>query len=187
MRLLAISGSLRHESHNTRLLREVAEQAPPGVEVSYFEDLKAIPPYDQDDDVEPAPAAVVALREAIARSDAVLIATPEYNSSVPGVLKNAIDWASRPRAATPLQGKPAAVIGATTGSFGAVWAQAELRKVLASTGARVIEQGVALASCPKEPGGQGDLPAEYLNSGREVIEALMGEVAADTAPQPIAA
>jgi len=188
MRLLAISGSLRRESHNTRLLREVAEQAPPGVEVEYFEGLKAIPPYDEDDDVEPAPAAVTELRESIARADAILIATPEYNSSVPGVLKNAIDWASRPRAATPLQGKPAAVIGATTGSFGAVWAQAELRKVLASSGARVIEQGVALPSCPKEAAAaQGDLPAEYLTAGRTVIEALMGEATADAAPQPIAA
>jgi len=187
MRLLAISGSLRQESHNTRLLREVAGQAPAGVEVTYFEGLKAIPPYDQDDDVEPAPAPVAELREAIARADAILIATPEYNSSVPGVLKNAVDWASRPREATPLQGKPAAVIGATTGSFGAVWAQEELRKVLRSSGARVIDQGVALPSCPKEPGAQGDLPAEYLDSGRDVIEALMGEAAANAAPRPIAA
>jgi chromate reductase len=187
MRLLAISGSLRRDSHNTRLLREVAEQAPPQVEVSYFEGLKAIPPYDQDDDVEPAPAPVAELREAIARADAILIATPEYNSSVPGVLKNAIDWASRPRASTPLQGKPAAVIGATTGSFGGVWAQAELRKVLGSSGARVIEQGVALPSCPKEDGAEGELPAEHLESGQAVIEALMDEVAADAAPQPIAA
>jgi chromate reductase len=187
MRLLAISGSLRRESHNTRLLREVAGQAPPGVAVEYFEDLKAIPPYDQDDDVDPAPAAVAALREAIARADAVLIATPEYNSSVPGVLKNAIDWASRPREATPLQGKPAAVIGATTGSFGGVWAQAELRKVLASSGARVIEEGIALPSCPKRNGAEGEMPAETLEAGRAVIEALMGEATADAAPQPIAA
>ena len=189
MRLLAISGSLRRDSHNTRLLREVAEQAPQ-VEVSYFEGLKEIPPYDQDDDVEPAPAAVAELREAIARADAILIATPEYNSSVPGVLKNAIDWASRPRAATPLQGKPAAVIGATTGSFGGVWAQAELRKVLASSGARVIEDGVALPSCPKdseqEPP-QGELPSQYLDEGRSVLKALMGEAAANAAPRPIAA
>jgi chromate reductase len=102
MRLLAISGSLRRASHNARLLREVAEQAPAGVEVEYFDGLKAIPPYDEDDDVDPAPAPVAELRQALARADALLIATPEYNSSVPGVLKNAIDWASRPRASTPL-------------------------------------------------------------------------------------
>jgi chromate reductase len=187
MRLLAISGSLRRASHNARLLREVAEQAPAGVEVEYFDGLKAIPPYDEDDDVDPAPAPVAELRQAIARADALLIATPEYNSSVPGVLKNAIDWASRPRAATPLQGKPAAVIGATTGSFGAVWAQAELRKILASSGARVIEQGVSLPSCPKEPGVEGDLPPQILDEGRTVIEALLGEAAADAPPQPVAA
>ena len=82
---------------------------------------------------------MAALREAIAAADGLLFATPEYNSSIPGTLKNALDWASRPRASTPLQNKPAAVIGATTGRFGAVWAQAELRKVLASTGARVVD------------------------------------------------
>ena len=90
------------------------------------------------------PAAVTALREAIADADAVLFATPEYNSSIPGVLKNAIDWASRPLADSPLRNKPVAVIGASTGMFGAVWAQAELRKVLGATGARVAE--VELAS-----------------------------------------
>ncbi len=82
------------------------------------------------------------LRELIAEADGLIFATPEYNSSIPGVLKNAIDWASRPRATTPLAGKPAAVMGATTGQFGAVWAQAELRKVLGSTGARVVDAEV---------------------------------------------
>jgi chromate reductase len=145
MRILAISGSLRHDSHNTRLLRHLAEQAPQGVEIELWDGLRAIPPYDQDEDVEPAPAAVAELREAIAEADGLLFATPEYNSSVPGALKNAIDWASRPRATTPLQDKPAAVVGASTGSFGAVWAQAELRKVLSSTGARVLDLELPLA------------------------------------------
>ena len=132
MRILAISGSVRRDSHNTRLLRHAAERAPAGVEIEVWDGLKSIPPYDEDDDDRSRPAPVAELREAIAEADGLLFATPEYNSSIPGVLKNAIDWASRPRATTPLQGKPAAVIGATTGSFGAVWAQAELRKVLAS-------------------------------------------------------
>ena len=115
MRILGIAGSLRRDSHNARLLRHVAERAPAGVEIEIWDGLKAIPPYDGDDDVEPAPDPVADLRDAIAEADGLLIATPEYNSSIPGVLKNAIDWASRPRASTPLQNKPAAVIGATTG------------------------------------------------------------------------
>jgi chromate reductase len=139
VKVLGISGSLRAGSHNTALLHAAAEVLPPGVELRLWDGLKAVPPYDEDDDRDPAPAGVAELRDAIAGADAILIATPEYNSSVPGVLKNAIDWASRPLATNPLRNKPVAVIGASTGMFGAVWAQAELRKVLAATGARVLE------------------------------------------------
>jgi chromate reductase len=139
MRVLAISGSLRKESHNTGLLLAAAEVAAPGVEVVLYEGLREIPPYDQDDDEAGADAAVALLREAIADADAVLFATPEYNGSVPGVLKNAVDWATRPRATTAMQNKPVAVIGASTGMFGAVWAQADLRRILGLTGARVVE------------------------------------------------
>ena len=145
MRMLGISGSLRRDSHNTALLRaagELVEEQGVGFEV--FETLKAIPPYDEDDDLGDGPAAVTALRQAIADADAVLFATPEYNSSIPGVLKNAIDWVSRPPANSPLRNKPVAVIGASTGMFGAVWAQAELRKVLGATGARVAEVELAM-------------------------------------------
>ena len=112
----------------------------PARELEVFDGLKAIPPYDADDDVDAAPAPVAALREAIADADAVLIATPEYNASIPGVLKNALDWASRPHATNPLRGKPAAVVGASTGMFGAVWAQADARKVLSTIGARVVDR-----------------------------------------------
>ena len=145
MRVLGISGSLRRDSHNTRLLRAACELAEEyGAEFEVFDGLKAIPPYDEDDDVGDGPEAVARLRQAIAGADAVLFATPEYNSSIPGVLKNAVDWASRPIATTPLRNKPVAVIGASTGMFGAVWAQAELRKVLAATGARVTEVELAV-------------------------------------------
>src|SRR5438105_8724133 len=144
MRVLGISGSLRRDSHNTSLLRAAAELLPDGVELELWDGLKAVPPYDEDDDVEPAPAAVTELRDAIAGADAILIATPEYNHSVPGQLKNAIDWASRPLATNPLRNMPVAVVGASMGAFGAVWAQAELRKVLAATGARVVEGEVAV-------------------------------------------
>jgi chromate reductase len=146
MRVLGISGSLRRDSHNSALLRAAGELVDEhGGEFELFDGLKAIPPYDEDDDVGDGPEAVARLREAIARADAVLFATPEYNSSIPGVLKNAVDWASRPPAASPLRNKPVAVIGASTGMFGAVWAQAELRKVLGATGARVIETELAVS------------------------------------------
>src|SRR6476619_7594002 len=139
MRVLAISGSLRRDSHNTRLLRAAAQLAPPAVEVTIFDRLKDVPPYDEDDDVDPVPDGAQRLREAIVEADAVLIATPEYNSSLPGQLKNALDWASRPFPGNALRNTPVAVIGASTGMFGAVWAQAEARKVLGATGARVVD------------------------------------------------
>jgi len=145
MRVLGISGSLRRDSHNTKLLRaagEIVERH--GADFELFDGLKAIPPYDEDDDVGSGPAPVVALKQAVADADALLFATPEYNSSIPGVLKNAVDWASRPPGASPLRNKPVAVIGASMGMFGAVWAQAELRKVLAATGARVTDVELAV-------------------------------------------
>jgi chromate reductase, NAD(P)H dehydrogenase (quinone) len=140
MRVLAISGSLRRDSHNTALLRAAAELLPPPVELEIFDGLKAVEPYDEDDDQGAGPDGARRLREAIESADAVLIATPEYNSSLPGQLKNAIDWASRPLSANALWGKPAAVVGASSGMFGAVWSQAEARKALAASGARVIEK-----------------------------------------------
>jgi chromate reductase len=139
MRVLGISGSLRRDSHNSGLLRAAAELLPPGAELEVFDGLRAIPPYDADDDVDAGPEAVASLREALAAADAVLVATPEYNASVPGVLKNALDWASRPHATNPLRGKPAAVVGASTGMFGAVWAQSDARKILSTIGARVLD------------------------------------------------
>jgi chromate reductase len=145
MRVLGISGSLRRDSHNTILLRAAGELvAERGAEFEIYDGLKAIPPYDEDDDIGDGPPAVARLREAIAGADALLFSTPEYNSSIPGVLKNAVDWASRPPATSPLRNKPVAVIGASTGMFGAVWAQAELRKVLGATGARVTEVELAV-------------------------------------------
>ncbi len=150
MRILAISGSLRRGSHNTLLLQAARELLDPADELSIWEGLADVPAYDQDADVEPAPASVRALREAVRSADAVLISTPEYNSSIPGALKNALDWASRPIATNPLRNKPVAVIGASSGMFGAVWAQAELRKVLAAMGARVAEVELAVGRSPRE-------------------------------------
>jgi chromate reductase len=145
MRVLAISGSLRHGSHNTALLRAAAELLPPPATLEIFDGLKQVPPYDEDDDGELVPAAARSLREAVAKADAILIATPEYNSSIPGQLKNALDWVSRPAGGGAAWGKPVAVIGASTGMFGAVWAQAEVRKVMGAVGARVIDEELPVA------------------------------------------
>ena len=139
MRILAISGSLRRGSHNTALLRAAARLLPPGVELVLYEGLRDIPPYDDDVRVRERPAAVQRLWDAVEAADAVLVSTPEYNHSIPGQLKNALDWLSRPLAESPLRNKPAAVVGASTGMFGAVWAQAEARKVLGAIGARVLD------------------------------------------------
>jgi chromate reductase len=139
MRVLGISGSLRRDSHNTELLRAAATLLPSGVEFTLHDGLKDIPAFDEDDEHAP-PASVQRLIDEIAAADMVLIATPEYNSSIPGHLKNALDWVSRPVATNVLRNKPVAVIGASTGMFGAVWAQAELRKVLKAIGARVIDR-----------------------------------------------
>ena len=186
MKILGISGSLRDGSYNTRLLRAASELLPPDANFELWDGLKAVPPYDEDDDVQPAPAGVAALREAIARADAVLFATPEYNWSVPGVLKNAIDWASRPLASNPLRNKPVAVVGASTGAFGAVWSQAELRKVLSATGARVLEHEVAVGRAPTRFDDQGRLVDDELREQLgDVVAALVGELAA--APAPLAA
>jgi chromate reductase, NAD(P)H dehydrogenase (quinone) len=139
MRILGLSGSLRRDSHNTSLLRAAAKALPPGVELGLFDGLAELPHYDADLDVDPPPVSVERLREAIAAADGVLIATPEYNGSIPGALKNALDWASRPFPDNALRGKPVAVVGASTGMFGAVWAQAEVRKVLKTIGADVLD------------------------------------------------
>jgi chromate reductase, NAD(P)H dehydrogenase (quinone) len=178
MRVLGISGSLRRDSYNTKLLRaagEIVEEQ--GAEFEVFDGLKAIPPYDEDDDVGNGPAAVARLREAIAGADALLFATPEYNSSIPGVLKNAIDWASRPPATTPLRNKPVVVIGASTGMFGAVWAQAELRKVLAATGARVTEVELALGHAHEHLDLAGHLADPTQEEAlRDSVRVLIGEL-----------
>ena len=142
MKVLGLSGSLRRDSYNARLLRAAASELPPGTEFEVWDGVRELPYYDEDVDVDPVPRTVRDLRAAIAAADAVLISTPEYNASIPGALKNAIDWASRPRATSSLKDKPVLVVGASTGLFGAVWAQAELRKVLNTAGARALEEEV---------------------------------------------
>jgi chromate reductase len=178
MKILGISGSLRRDSHNRRLLLEAAERFPVGTELVLYDGLKTLPHYDEDDDrddeVDPA---VIELRDAIAGADAILIATPEYNSSIPGALKNAIDWASRPRAAAVIHGKPVAVIGASTGSFGGVWAQAELKKVLRTAGARLVEGEVAVPRAHVRLDEDGQLlDAELHERLVALVDALLAEI-----------
>jgi chromate reductase, NAD(P)H dehydrogenase (quinone) len=178
VKVLGISGSLRRDSHNTRLLRAAGEIVEThGGEFEVFDGLKAIPPYDEDDDGPQSPPAVERLRRAIAGADVVLFATPEYNSSIPGVLKNAVDWASRPRASCALRNKHVAVIGASTGMFGAVWAQAELRKVLGAAGARVIEVELAVGHAHEhlDEGGHPIDPAQE-EALRDSVLVLLGEL-----------
>jgi chromate reductase len=139
MRILGISGACGATRGTRRSCGRQADELPPGAELVLHEGLKAIPPFDEDDEHDPH-GAVHALRRAVAAADALVIATPEYNHSMPGQLKNALDWLSRPMATSPLRGKPVAVVGASTGLFGAVWAQAETRKVLTATGAVPLDR-----------------------------------------------
>jgi chromate reductase len=137
MRLLAISGSLRRDSYNSALVAAAAAACPLTVDFVVWRGLADIPAFDED--IGPVPREVQVLRDELEHADAVLIATPEYNASVPGALKNALDWASRPYPGNCLLGTPVAVVGASTGYFGGVWAQAELRKILKVIGAAVLE------------------------------------------------
>jgi chromate reductase len=176
MRVLAISGSLRKASHNTALLRAAAELAPADVEVGIFAGLESLPPYNEDRDTDQPPAEVAALRKQIAAADAVLFSTPEYNGSLPGQLKHAVDWASRPYGrGSSLWGKPAAVIGASVTDYGAVWAQDHLRKALGIAGARVLDLELPVAKAPERFDGDGVLTDLEL---RDRLAEIVGELVA---------
>jgi chromate reductase, NAD(P)H dehydrogenase (quinone) len=155
MRILGISGSIRRGSHNRKLLRAAGRALPSGAELVEWDGLATLPAFDEDLEDAP-PAAVRAFLAEVAQADALLIATPEYNASLPGALKNAFDWASRPFPDNVLRNKPSAVIGASTGLFGAVWAQAEVRKVLKASGAHALEDElpVGLADTAFDPEGE---------------------------------
>jgi chromate reductase, NAD(P)H dehydrogenase (quinone) len=184
MKVLGISGSLRRDSHNTELLRVAGEMFERyDVQFEVYEDLKQVPPYDEDDDLQDAPAAAAHLRAAVAGADALLFSTPEYNHSIPGQLKNAVDWLSRPAGSGALAGKHVAVIGASTGMFGAVWAQAELRKVLAAAGARVVEGEVPVGHAHTRFDESGRLNAPELV---EQVDAVVQSLIAAADPEETA-
>ncbi|UWX98788.1 NAD(P)H-dependent oxidoreductase [Arthrobacter zhaoxinii] len=139
--ILTLVGSLRAGSINRQLAEAAAAGAPEGVEVKLFEGLGEIPFYNEDIDVEGfVPEAAQALRNAAAASDGLLLISPEYNGTMPAVLKNAIDWLSRPFGAGAISGMPTAVIGSAFGQYGGVWAQDDARKSVGIAGARVVEE-----------------------------------------------
>lgn len=173
MRVLGLSGSLRRDSRNRALLRAAAAALPPGADLVEWDRIAELPAYDEDLDAAPVPEPVRALREAVAAADAVLIATPEYNASLPGGLKNALDWVSRPFATNPLRGKPAAAVGASSGLFGAVWAQAEARKVLKTIGADVLERELPVGQAHEAFDASGRLRDPRLQAA---LEQIVGEL-----------
>lgn len=181
MVVLGIAGSLRQGSYNRALLRAASELAPADMEVVTL-DLRGLPFYDGDVEAEGDPAPVAAFKEAIRRADALLIATPEYNRGIPGVLKNAIDWASRPAVGSPLAGKPVALTGASTGMGGTRSAQEQLRQVLAFPRARVLEEQVHVPQAYARFDAEGTL----TDAGtRGAVRALLATLAAEGAPQDV--
>jgi len=178
--VLAISGSLRAESYNTGLARAAARLAPEGVVVELYDGLGTLPLYDQDlDEGEgETPASVLELRGRIEAADAILIVTPEYNGSIPGVLKNAIDWASARHRGSSLRNKTVAIAGVTTGQYGAIWAQQDLRKVLGISGARVIAGDLPVSRANHVFDESGSLADPFVAERlREHVVALVAEAA----------
>lgn len=180
VRVLAIVGSLRVESYNRMFLAEAEAHAPTGVDIVEWHDLRLVPPFNEDDEDDPGPT-VTALRQAIQEADAVLIVTPEYNGSIPGQLKNALDWASRPFPDSVLRNKPAAVIGASPSPGGARRAQGETRAVLTRIGARVLDDGVELAHAYQQFDPAGQL-LDTVTIRR--LSVLIADLAAATSPDP---
>lgn len=174
-RILAICGSLRRDSYNAKLLRAAAASVPAGSELVQWGELRLIPPFSEDDEATPAPG-VLALRRAIAAADAVLVVTPEYNASLPGQLKNALDWASRPFPDNPLRDKPVAVIGASPSPGGAARAQADARKILGAIGARVLDRELRVARAYAQFDRDTALvAAEHQSALTEILAALAAE------------
>ena len=173
LRVLGIAGSLRAGSFNRALLRAAQELAPEAMEIRAF-DIAKVPLYNADVEAKGDPEPVAALKAAIREADALLIATPEYNYGVPGVLKNAIDWASRPPDKTPLRGKPAAIMGASPGPHGTVRAQLQLRQTFVFTQTpALLAPEVLIARAHEKFDKEGGLTDEATRGYvRKLLEAL---------------
>jgi chromate reductase len=175
MLVLGIAGSLRAASFNRLLLRQSARLLPVGPQWRTWDGLAAIPPFNEDHEADPGPA-VEELRAAISAADRVLIATPEYNGSIPGQFKNALDWASRPAGHGALAGKQVAVVGASPGRHGASRSQAQLRDVLRNSRALVVEAGLAVPHAHEQFDGDGNLiDADLVAQLGAVLDALVNE------------
>jgi NAD(P)H-dependent FMN reductase len=174
--ILTLVGSLRAASVNRQLAELAAESAPAGVTLTIYEGLDQLPFYNEDIDTDTPPAAVAALRSAAANADAALFVTPEYNGTIPGVLKNAIDWLSRPWGASDLKGKPVAVIGSAMGRFGGVWAHDETRKSLGIAGPRVVESITLSVPIGTFDGKHPRENADVAAAVREAVGQLAAEV-----------
>ena len=175
-RLIGISGSLRQGSFNAALLRAAAELTPEGAELT-IGTIRGIPLYDGDlEAAEGIPRPVAALKDAIAAADGLLLATPEYNNSIPGVLKNAIDWLSRPFGAGALKDKPLAVVGSALGQYGGVWAHDETRKSFGIAGPRVVEDLKLSVQTTAFDGKHPRENAEVAAKLRDIVGKLAAEV-----------
>lgn len=174
--ILTLVGSLRAASLNRKLAEAATEAAPDGVRLVIYEGLDGLPFYNEDLDTAVPPAQVAALRAAAEAADAALVVTPEYNGSIPGVLKNAIDWLSRPFGNSALKGKPLAVIGTALGRYGGVWAHDETRKSFGIAGPRVVESiklSLPATSLGERHPREND---EVLAALRDAVESLAAEV-----------
>ena len=173
-KVLAISGSLRRFSLNTGLLRAAAAHAPADVEIELYEGLEQLPPFNEDHEQDPG-AIVTDLNNRIREADAVLISTPEYNTTMPGQLKHLVDWGSRPYGPeASLYGKPVAVIGSSQTDYGALWAQDHLRKALGLAGARVVDAELSVGRAQDKFDANSELTdAETLGQLEGVVRALV--------------
>ncbi|PXY23395.1 hypothetical protein BAY59_27350 [Prauserella coralliicola] len=175
-RILGIAGSLRRDSFNGRLLSYAVSQLPTQVEYRRYTELKSVAPFDEDDEATP-PGSVERLRAQLHWADGLIIATPEYNAAIPGQLKNALDWASRPFDTASLRDVTAMVIGASTSSFGAVWAQAQLRAALGAAGARVLDLEFAVSEAHERFTRDGRLAdGDLAKQLADLLAAFMNEV-----------
>lgn len=182
MKVLGISGSWRTDSLNSRLLRAAADELPPAAELFEWTGLPDIPAFSQEIQDDPQPGAVRSLKRAIEEADAILIVTPEYNGSIPGALKNALDWVSRPYKENPLRGKPALAIGASTGMGGTLFAQADMRRVLGRIGASVLDEELPLPQARDAFGDDGELlDDDYRDALAGLLEQLTDAAAGNGA------
>lgn len=175
--VLVLVGSLRAASVNRQLAELAIESAPEGVRLQLFDRLGELPFYNEDIDNDGVAEPVTALRRAAAEADAALVVTPEYNGSIPGVLKNAIDWLSRPYGNGALKGKPLAVIGTALGQYGGVWAQDETRKSFGIAGPSVVEDLKLAVPSGDFGGGHPREHDEVAATVRDIIGKLAAEVA----------